>query len=196
MKLLLIPDVHGRASWQQPVKDALKLKDIHIIFLGDYVDSFDIPGFKILQNLREIIALKKKFPDKVTLLLGNHDYAYIHGFYAISGFQASMMNDYRQIFEENKNLFEVAWGSSGKERYTLVTHAGLTEGFYNVLQKKIEDPKDILHLLLVKFADKYESWQQMPLHELLNYFKDKSEIMWYISAYRGSSPSYTSAWKG
>jgi len=187
MKLLIVPDIHGLHSWIQPVKKAIKHRDIHIIFIGDFVDSFDVPGYKILQNLRDIIALKKKFPERITLLLGNHDYAYIHNLY-VSGFNSSMMHSYKELFEKHKNLFQAAWGFQGKTRYTLITHAGLTQTFYNMLQKRIEDKENIMHLLLVKDpVHDYKYWHQIPLHEILNYFKDQKESMWSVSSYRGGT---------
>lgn len=193
MKLLLIPDVHGRHFWKEPVKEAIKSKDVHIIFLGDYVDSFNVEGYKILQNLRDIIAFKKKFPNKVTLLLGNHDYAYIHNFFQITGFNSAMMYDYKKLFEKYKDLFQLAWGYQGTHRYTLVTHAGLTQGFYDILLKKAKNKKEHIHLFLSDLVnDKYSSIYKIPIHDFLNYFKDQTDIMWNVSHYRGGAHQYGS----
>ena len=49
------------------------------IFMGDYVDSPDIDNLSMKKNLMDIIGLKKKYPDKVVLLWGNHDIHYLLG---------------------------------------------------------------------------------------------------------------------
>ena len=79
-KILVIPDVHGIDTWEEPAYKAVHA-GIDVIFLGDYCDSFDIDPIKILDNLKKIIKFKEKFPDKISLLLGNHDYAYVFSKY-------------------------------------------------------------------------------------------------------------------
>lgn len=71
-RILVIPDVHGRSFWREPLN---KIDEFdHVIFLGDYMDPY--PGEatyeEALQSLKDIISLKKKYPDKITLLIGNH----------------------------------------------------------------------------------------------------------------------------
>ena len=70
--ILSIGDTHGRGIALQIAKDNIHKVD-KIVFIGDYVDSFDISPVIILHNLKEIIEFKKQYPDKVVLLLGNHD---------------------------------------------------------------------------------------------------------------------------
>jgi predicted MPP superfamily phosphohydrolase len=70
MFILNIGDLHGRNNWIQWTEE---YKDVDkIMFIGDYVDSFDISNVEILDNLKNIIEFKQKFSDKVILLLGNH----------------------------------------------------------------------------------------------------------------------------
>ena len=74
MRYITIGDIHGRDDWQ-----AINIRNYDkIIFIGDYVDSFEKSDFAILENLKKIISLKKRHPDKVVLLLGNHDVQYLH----------------------------------------------------------------------------------------------------------------------
>ena len=69
MVTLFIGDVHGRDLWKQ----AIESEHDRVVFVGDYFDSYDIP-FSIQQyNFNEIIQFKRANPNKVTLLLGNHD---------------------------------------------------------------------------------------------------------------------------
>lgn len=126
MKIITIPDVHGRPNWKAQINDPYDY-DL-IIFLGDYVDGYGIDGEDILNNLKDIIELKKAFPDKVILLLGNHDIQYIweHELYECSGFNGEYCRKYNTLFNENLNLFKVCHQI---ENY-LWSHAGIQESYY------------------------------------------------------------------
>ena len=75
-KIAIIPDVHGRKFWRRVVEeDADK-----IIFLGDYGDPYgseEISHKDALIELEEIIRFQEENPNKVVLLLGNHDAHYL-----------------------------------------------------------------------------------------------------------------------
>lgn len=75
MKITVVGDIHGLDVWKR-IMVAEQDSD-KIIFIGDYLDSFDIPASKQIENLREIIALKRSNPMNVILLLGNHDFHYL-----------------------------------------------------------------------------------------------------------------------
>ena len=182
MKIFVMPDIHGITTWKEQVYNVLNTSEDQIIFLGDYVDSFVAKPYIIIQNLKDIIELKKQHSDRVTLLLGNHDYAYVFGKFSITGFDMHMWFEYRHLINSNWDLFDLAWGYQGKERYTLLTHAGLTDTFYDELVAHINNPENVLHDVLVLENEK--SWKDMPLHEFLNYFKDSVSLMWHISFYR------------
>lgn len=181
-KLLIIPDVHGISEWKSCVTDAILSPDTQIIFLGDYVDSFNIDAWSIFENLKDIIEFKKKYSEQVTLLLGNHDYAYVFGKALMSGYNIHMSHEYRRVFNKNWNLFDLAWGYEGKDRYTLITHAGLTNSFYRKIINNINNPESIMHELLYS-----QPWEKMPLHKLLNHFIDQVNLMWTIGYARGGS---------
>jgi len=79
MKILAIGDIHGRDFWKSPVKRYLKKVD-KVVFLGDYFDPYEDEGvdytFKgTMDNFNEIVQLKRDNPDKVILLLGNHNFS-------------------------------------------------------------------------------------------------------------------------
>jgi len=167
MKVLFIGDIHGLAEWEKIAKQGL-LQFYKIVFLGDYVDSFFVKPGEQLHNLKNICEFARKYPDDVTLLLGNHDYAYIHGITQITGYQHINANEYRKIFDDNIDLFNIAWGytNSTTKKYTLATHAGLTESYYkHYLQAEMKEDE--------------------LLHETLNRFKDNVDIMWKVGRVRG-----------
>jgi predicted MPP superfamily phosphohydrolase len=129
MKILTIPDVHARNDWKTPCKVDEFDK---IVFLGDYVDSFDIPRKDELANLLEIIEFRDANPDKVVLLVGNHDNQYIYYHSPIfssvrcSGFNSSAAWKLNKTFTSNLYKFKAAW----EYENLLFTHAGLTNDHY------------------------------------------------------------------
>jgi predicted MPP superfamily phosphohydrolase len=125
--ILAIGDVHGRDVLPRIIPD----KYDQIVFIGDYVDSHDddeYPDARILENLEKIIAFKKSYPEKVVLLLGNHDvhYMYAGEVNACSGFRGSMLAGLQRLFTENSSLFDMAY----QYRNTLFTHAGVSNAWY------------------------------------------------------------------
>ncbi|HZY39739.1 MAG TPA: metallophosphoesterase [Mucilaginibacter sp.] len=124
MKHIAIGDLHGRDNWQHI---NTKIYD-KIIFLGDYVDSHTLSDLAILENLKKIIALKKRQPEKVDLLLGNHDAHYFHyPRFQCSGFRPTMQRGLTALFRNNAHIFRIAYQ---KGNY-LFTHAGVTNNWYN-----------------------------------------------------------------
>ena len=179
MDYLFIGDIHGRDSWRE-LKSKVFLFD-KIIFVGDYVDSFDIKPFNISRNLSEIIKFKKDNMDKVILLIGNHDFAYVNEYSNISRFNHVFSLDYKRLFIDNWSLFDLAWGFKIRDRYALVTHAGLTKRFYDdFIVEQINDLDSNFNRLLES------QYKDIELHEILNYFKN-SISMWEIGPKRGGS---------
>jgi UDP-2,3-diacylglucosamine pyrophosphatase LpxH len=75
-KWIAIGDIHGRDTWKPIVNSEIDNVD-RIIFVGDYFDSFHIPMQTQISNFLDILELKRKYPDRVVLLIGNHDYHYM-----------------------------------------------------------------------------------------------------------------------
>jgi len=137
MKIVTIGDVHGHDKWKNAVyrinEDTGEIMYCNInftinkvVFLGDYVDDWGLSNVEILHNLKEIIQLKKDYPDNVELLLGNHDVAYIMNDNGISGHRPEMGPDLYQLFHENRDLFKIAY----QYKNTIWTHAGIHKGWY------------------------------------------------------------------
>jgi predicted phosphodiesterase len=138
MNIITIGDLHGSKAWK---KVQLEEWD-HVIFMGDYVDSFDYKDKEILENLMDVIRLKKNNPEKVVLLWGNHDVAYLfkgkspHG---CSGFRYSMLPALNELFMQNRSIFLLAWQLN---KY-LWTHAGIVQRWHQSYPEKIVIPEDI-----------------------------------------------------
>lgn len=136
IKTLSIGDIHGLSVWKKALLGECYDMDNFdkIIFVGDYVDSFHISPVEQLANLNSIIEFKKAFPEKIILLLGNHDVQYMHfPKYRCSGFQAAIYPELHRIFNDNKNLFQLSYQIDN----TIWTHAGIHRGWYNRYIKNI-----------------------------------------------------------
>lgn len=72
-------------------------KDVYLIFLGDYADR----GKRDVRNIEIILNLKKKYPDHVFLLRGNHEELSVGQYY---GFLASCIK--RFDYEKGQNVFQ------------------------------------------------------------------------------------------
>ncbi len=125
MHLIAIGDIHGRNVWKE-VKEKPSDK---LIFIGDYVDPHrPIPDEDVIQNLEEIIEFRRQEPERVVLLLGNHDAQYLHyPDYPCSGYRADLQSVYGKLFQENKELFQIAF----QYKKTLFTHAGVSGKWYS-----------------------------------------------------------------
>lgn len=106
-EILIVPDVHGRTFW----KPALDYPG-QIIFLGDYLDPYPSEGItadEACRNFLEIVNFKEKNPDRVTLLLGNHELHYFDHQYECTRFSARHYVAVHDILtgEKTRNMFAV-----------------------------------------------------------------------------------------
>ncbi|HNS17528.1 MAG TPA: metallophosphoesterase [Bacteroidales bacterium] len=137
MRIITIGDLHGSPVWKQIQPEEWD----RMVFIGDYVDSGDFTRDEIILNLMEIIDLKKKLPDKIVLLMGNHDLAYFyggHGRHYCSGFKMSMLSALYSLFTSNRNLFQAA-SQVGNH---LWTHAGVVQRWYDTYIQEQVKPTD------------------------------------------------------
>ena len=136
---LIIPDVHGRNFWREPVMQALDSGNGPIVFLGDYLDPYphehpdtpiEIVREDAIETLKEIIELKKKYPERVVLLLGNHDCTYM-----VSREICECRTDYlrfreiENIFTSNRELFQLAYEMTVNGKHFIFSHAGIHRQF-------------------------------------------------------------------
>lgn len=198
MKILAVGDIHGEDWWQPVVFGARDLFASYqedkealqhsfkfnfenwgkIIFLGDYVDSFNVSTPDMIDNFRMIVEFTKDYPDRVELLLGNHDIQYIHTQYRCSGFRPEAYFDFRDIFEENRDLFKVA---SLYGNY-LFSHAGVTQKLWNVCEKELKH--------IVKALYDYKDPEKTIADHLNFLYQTNFEPLFYAGPARGGISSY------
>ena len=121
-KTLVIPDVHGTIHWKSCI-DKIDEYD-YIVQLGDWFDQWhnDWEEVDQIENLREYIEFKKKYPDKVFALIGNHDLGYLIN-ESMSGQQKHKFFDIRQAMKEFFLYMDIATEIDG---YVL-SHAGFSK---------------------------------------------------------------------
>ena len=127
--LVIIPDVHGRPFW----REAARLRPAAwVVFLGDYLDPYPdegITGEEAFKGLLDIIDLKKRNPDKVTLLWGNHDLHYMYPEMMGSRYDFANAERNARLFHDNQTLFKMAYETVTGGRRFLFSHAGVGMGW-------------------------------------------------------------------
>ena len=125
MKTVFIGDIHGRTIWKKIVEDNPDAG--RFVFIGDYFDSYNIPGLDQMRNFEDIIEFKKTTDKEVILLIGNHDHHYFPGVgdTSTSGFQRKMYQSISHLVYENKSHLQMAYSFED----VLCTHAGVSEVF-------------------------------------------------------------------
>lgn len=173
-RILIIPDVHGRDFWKEPVKQELKNNETSIIFLGDYTDCYPVewdPNFDYLQhtvdNFKEIIELKKQNPDRITLLLGNHDCGYAIGDTICSSRMDRLhRSELENLFKENRELFQIAKEHDIAGMHFVFSHAGILKGWVRSVWGEEEDDTDF------KVVDRLNNAWLVDDWSILNYLGD------------------------
>jgi predicted phosphodiesterase len=134
MKALIIPDVHGKDTWKQMID---KENPDRVIFLGDYFDSYHIPGLDQIHNFKEIIEYKEtsftndgkedQHKTDVIMLIGNHDAHYFPeiGYNGTSGYQGGLAPNITHVVNDNRNHLQMVY----RMGEFLFTHAGVSNVF-------------------------------------------------------------------
>lgn len=139
-RTLIIPDIHNKIDVADKIIHNVGSSVEHIIFLGDYFDSFDETPESIYDTAAWLSDSLKK--DGRTHLIGNHDLNYMtpNKNLKCSGFS---QDKYDIISGHNipwERLQMFCWlGEDLKDRDDkrwLCTHAGLSNGFYTEMIKE------------------------------------------------------------
>lgn len=140
-KILIVPDVHGRTFWHK-AEELIDEVD-QVVFLGDYLDPYPHEGISFDDALVEftlILLFKEKYPDKVVLLLGNHDMHYvIKEFMDCSRLNKSKRKELHDLYNECIDDFNLVHFIEDKY---LFSHAGLYEAWMDKYNLSIDELKD------------------------------------------------------
>lgn len=140
MKILIVPDVHGRKFWHKAIEMIDEVDQV--VFLGDYLDPYSHEGITFedaLTEFKEILAFKEDYPDKVVLLVGNHCAHY----WDLQFMNCSRLNVWRRIevhdlFINNIDKFQLIHEI---DNY-LFSHAGIYNKWMNKYELSLDDLRD------------------------------------------------------
>jgi hypothetical protein len=160
-KILIVPDIHGRNFWEP----ALDYKG-QVIFLGDYTDPYPQEGFRqedAYQGLMKIVDFKKQNPERVTLLIGNHEMHYYNRNYACGRFDYNYFEAYNAILtgKETAMLFQLC---KQIDNYLFI-HAGITKGWYDAHRDEMSKLGNTLEEQLNNlFISQMEAFYEASMH--------------------------------
>lgn len=153
----IIPDVHGRPFWRDAVQN---IETTPVIFLGDYLDPYpqDHVTWKDSWNgLKDIIDLKRKHPEHVTLLLGNHDVHYYPGypfFQKGSRYDDVHATRIQNLFLKNLDCFDIAKIIPRSDGHPfLLTHAGIQNSWISEIYHELRTEDPAIHDFLLELSD-------------------------------------------
>lgn len=136
-KILIVPDVHGRAFWHQ-AKELVDQVD-RVVFLGDYLDPYMEEGVSFdvaLEQFKAILEFKQTYPEKVILLVGNHDLHYmVSDFMDCSRLNRVLRPHLHQLYQDNIKLFKLVH----TEDDWLFSHAGVYDEWMNKYELTLDD---------------------------------------------------------
>lgn len=180
-KILIIPDVHGRTFWRK----ACELIDSvdKVIFLGDYLDPYPKEGISsedCINNFVGILLFKRNHPDKVVLLIGNHDLHYLPKYQNDWGCRRddSNFNTISNLFMMFISYFQIAYRY---DKY-LFTHAGVLQGWLDTINGKKK----------IRTTVKITGEKQYTIDNLNDIFTDNPDLLVMIAEERGGRDVYGS----
>ena len=144
-QVLVVPDVHGRGFWKKPFEELVDKVDT-VVFLGDYLDPYEYENIsrkEAFKNFDEVIAMKQAYPEKVKLLLGNHDMHYI-----VPEMPQSTRYDeafaylLKERYANAEGAFQLAYACEINLQPYLFTHAGVDLNWYKAHEQEIGELTD------------------------------------------------------
>lgn len=136
-------DVHGQLfDLLELMKTGGPLPEVRYLFMGDFVDR----GFNSVETLQLLLALKVRWPDRVTLIRGNHECRQITQVY---GFYDECMRKYgnANVWRYCTEVFDLLSLGAVIEGQAFCVHGGLSPSINELdhiqtIDRKQEVPHD------------------------------------------------------
>lgn len=179
---LVISDVHGSDEWKriiEPYMHEVETKNITIVFLGDYFDSYEIMNSAIMQNFINIVEFKKKYNDNVILLLGNHDVSYMYNFSLMTGYCNYMAFQYKELLTKYWDLFQLSY----TYKDYIFSHAGITNAWMRKVFFDFSTKPKYVELFKVLNVNPRE----LSIDDIMIYVKEDANLLNIVSKFRGGT---------
>lgn len=153
--ITVIPDIHQRIDWVRSIMEQEDSWTDTFVFLGDYFDTFDLPGTNGYYSFKDTCdwccKTAKNYDQRIVWLTGNHDISYISswnpninflrvGHYICSGFSRNKATTFnRRITSEWIDRLDLCCFANG---YAL-SHAGFHSSHFG----PYETPEQGMHRL-------------------------------------------------
>lgn len=149
MKVIVLPDIHGRKFWSSALKHIDECE--RVVFLGDYFDPYNFEGISVadaIDNFGEILSFVKDYPAKVVMLLGNHDLPYFSEDYrSLARGHCRWSREWHTViadkFDANRDLFSLAH----VEDHILFTHAGCSMRWLSIIDAHAATLSELVAML-------------------------------------------------
>lgn len=156
-------DIHGQ-FWDvlEIFRQGGELPDTSYIFMGDFVDR----GYYSLETVSLLLALKARYPDRITLLRGNHESRQITQVY---GFYEECMQKYGNpsVWKACCSVFDHLNLAAIIDSSILCVHGGLSPDLRTLDQVRIPRAQEIPHEgafcdLMWSDPDEVDAWAVSP----------------------------------
>lgn len=139
----LVGDIHGQFhDLLEIFKVGGSPPDTNYLFLGDYVDR----GYYSVETISLLIALKLRYPERVSLIRGNHESRTITTNY---GFYTEVLNKYNgslKVWQHITDLFDYLPLGATIDGKIFATHGGLSPSCQQLDQiRAIDRFKEVPH---------------------------------------------------
>lgn len=125
-RLFYIGDLHGDLESARKIASKIIHSDYHAVFLGDYVDRGDAQ----VDTLMHVLALKLQYPERITILRGNHESQDVSKRY---GFHSEVLRNYSmELYQEFLNFFKVIPIAALSRSGIFACHGGVPENVHSV----------------------------------------------------------------
>lgn len=133
-KVYLLGDIHGRSFWR-PILDIDPTTYDKVIFLGDYSDPYSYEGFThddAIRELTDIVQFKKDNPDKVVLLLGNHDLTNVDpDIFTACRWSREHYPKYKELITDQLDLYQICYEFEQDGQLYTASHAGIGKPWFD-----------------------------------------------------------------
>ena len=192
MKVLVVGDIHGNFNRVLAEVKRRMYNFDYVVFLGDYVDSFDPNqnGYPMINGFNKMMEMKKNTKKPIIItLMGNHDLSYLSDD-RVSGHRYDFAEQYKKMFLDNLDDLDICVQLGDY----VFSHAGVSKNW--VALWNIPDPSDVF---LEVSGISREDYKKMSLVEQINFIFHKKQFFlfdYYEKDYSmiGNSPKQGPLW--